>query len=295
MTLPSALGCSTISFQHLPLREALGEIARIGFSQIDLGALPGVCDHVPALLDSTAIDNVAADIAASGLSVRSVNGDIGDFNALEVDRATRDRQLRALLELTARIGAPALVLPCGALGHDPIDTEEADLDRIAAELRHAAQLASDYGVAIWVESLHYLRFCYNRERANALHARLADTNVRPILDLAHGEASGDSITEIVADWGRAIAHVHVRDATLGNFNAPFGTGSVDFAQAVRDLQAIGFTGAWALEMPSAAYSDSATDSLTPQAQAEKSHIIEQVAATMAALLTTEHSREGENS
>ena len=46
------LGCSTISFRHLPLPQALATIAELGFAEIDLGALPGVCDHVPYVLDA---------------------------------------------------------------------------------------------------------------------------------------------------------------------------------------------------------------------------------------------------
>ena len=57
------LGCSTISFRHLALDAALGQIAELGFAEIDLGALPGVCDHVPYVLDARAVDAVAATVA----------------------------------------------------------------------------------------------------------------------------------------------------------------------------------------------------------------------------------------
>ena len=48
------LGCSSISFRHLPLPEALRTMRERGFREIDLGALPGVCDHVPYVLDDGA-------------------------------------------------------------------------------------------------------------------------------------------------------------------------------------------------------------------------------------------------
>ena len=50
----SRLGCSTISFRHLALDRALGWIGALGFAEVDLGALPGVCDHVPYVLDRAA-------------------------------------------------------------------------------------------------------------------------------------------------------------------------------------------------------------------------------------------------
>jgi sugar phosphate isomerase/epimerase len=78
----SRLGCSSISFRHQELGTALRTIDGLGFEEIDLGALPGVCDHVPYYLDQPAVAAVSAEVSASGLRVRSVNGDIGDLNAV---------------------------------------------------------------------------------------------------------------------------------------------------------------------------------------------------------------------
>src|SRR6476659_3818911 len=106
------LGCSTISFRHLPLPQALATIAELGFAEIDLGALPGVCDHVPYVRDERAVADVAATVAASGLTVRSINGDVGDLNApLDPEaRARRASHLDMLVALAAATGAWALVL-----------------------------------------------------------------------------------------------------------------------------------------------------------------------------------------
>src|SRR6478752_880512 len=168
------LGCSTISFRHLDLDAALATITDLGFAEIDLGALPGVCDHVPYVLDATAVADVAATVAASGLRVRSINGDIGDLNAsLDPDaRAARTRHLDMLVELAAATGSRALVLPCGALDHTPIDTLDDDLDRVAAELSAAARAAAAHGVQLWTESLHFHRLCFDIERAQQLTSRL---------------------------------------------------------------------------------------------------------------------------
>ena len=132
----SRLGCSSISFRHQDLGSALRTMKGLGFEEIDLGALPGVCDHVPYDLDADAVAAVSAEVNASGLRVRSVNGDIGDLNAMldAGGKAARQRHLDALLTLTANIGAKALVLPCGALDHEPVRSVEEDLDLIADQL-----------------------------------------------------------------------------------------------------------------------------------------------------------------
>ncbi|AHC23717.2 MULTISPECIES: sugar phosphate isomerase/epimerase family protein [Mycobacteriaceae] len=255
----SRLGCSTISFRHQDLAGALTTIAGLGFTEIDLGALPGVCDHVPYVLDEAAVDDVARTVAASGLRVRSINGDIGDLNAARRGDWSdggesgpdgndgRDRHTEMLVELAAATGAEALVLPCGALDHQPIESLSVDLDRVAAELHSAASAAERRGVAVWTESLHYHRLCFNLERAQALTDRL-DGRVGIVLDFSHVVASGGDPVEFVDRFGPRIAHVHIRDAVPGNINLSPGNGAVDFGRGLKALADAGYTGHFSLEL-----------------------------------------------
>jgi sugar phosphate isomerase/epimerase len=246
----SRLGCSSISFRHEDLPAALRTITRLGFDEIDLGALPGVCDHVPYELDAEAVNAVTAEVAASGLRTRSVNGDIGDLNAvLDGGRqAARDRHLDALLTLAANTGAKALVLPCGALSHDPIRSVDEDLDMIAAQLIRAGQRAGEFGVQLWTESLHFLRFCWNLERAELLARRLEGTGVGIVMDFSHIVAAGEDPLEYIERHQGLIAHVHLRDAVPGNINLSIGNGQADFAAGLRSLAAHGYTGHFSLEL-----------------------------------------------
>lgn len=290
MTLPSRLGCSTISFQHLSLEDALVEIERLGFTEIDLGALPGVCDHVPFELDDAAIAEVAATIARHGVRVRSVNGDVGDSNDPDADPDAQADHVERLVRLTAAVGADALVLPCGSLGHAPIVDLDSDLDRVATALARAAATASAHGVELWVESLHFLRLCFDRSRADALHARLVGSGVRPILDVAHVVAAGDDLVDTIRAWGDAIAHVHLRDAVPGEFSRPIGAGEVDFAAAVDALGEVGYAGGFALELPSRAYVDDATGAMGDEARAARVDAIRDAAAQMTPLIAALHAR-----
>jgi sugar phosphate isomerase/epimerase len=246
----SRLGCSSISFRHQDLSTALRTIAGLGFAEIDLGALPGVCDHVPYELDADAVSAVACDVAASGLRVRSVNGDIGDLNAvLDAGRqAERDRHLDALLTLTAKTGAKALVLPCGALSHKPVRSLEEDLGTVAAQLIRAGERAAEFGVELWTESLHFLRFCWNLERAELLAQRLAGSGVGIVMDFSHIVAAGEDPLEYLARHEGRIAHVHLRDAVPGNINLSIGNGQADFAAGLRGLASQGYTGHFSLEL-----------------------------------------------
>jgi sugar phosphate isomerase/epimerase len=250
MMIHSRLGCSTISFRHQALDEALATIAALGFGEIDLGALPGVCDHVPYVLDRAAVAAVANTVKASGLMVRSINGDIGDLNvALNADeRAARDGHLDMLLTLAAETGSKALVLPCGALDNDPIDTIDTDLGRVAAELATAAERAHDYGIALWAETLHLFRLCCTVDRAQALTNRLIGTRVGVVMDFSHIVASGADPVDFVGRFGDRIEHVHLRDAVPGNINLSIGNGDADFAAGLAALSRSGYRGHFSLEL-----------------------------------------------
>lgn len=242
--------CSSITLRKLPLRQALTEIREQGFEAIDLGALPGVCDHVPYELDHDAVREVAATVAASGLAVASINGDIGDLNAvLNVsEREARTTHLDRLLNLCEEVGSPALVLPCGNLGHDPIRSREEDVRTVADELRRVQDSASARGLAIWCESLHSGRLCFDMEHSRPLVEALRGSGVGHILDFSHIVASGDDPLDFIREWGAEVTHVHVRDAVRGNIHLSVGNGNVDFKAGIAALGEIGYTGKYSLEL-----------------------------------------------
>jgi sugar phosphate isomerase/epimerase len=246
----SRLGCSSISFRHLALPDSLRTMANLGFEEIDLGALPGVCNHVPFDLDAGAVSAVTSEVVASGLRVRSINGDIGELNrVLDAEgRAVRERHLDALLTLTANTGATALVLPCGALSHDPVRSIEKDLDTVAGQLTWAGQRAAEFGVELWTESLHFLRFCWNLERAELLAQRLAGTGVGIVMDFSHIVAAGEDPLEYIDRHQGRISHVHLRDAAPGNINLSIGNGDSDFPAGLRALASSGYGGHFSLEL-----------------------------------------------
>ena len=168
------LGCSTISFRHQPLPQALATIAGLGFAEIDLGALPGVCDHVPYVLDDAAVADVAATVAASGLRVRSINGDIGDLNA--VSPPTAAPRATGTSTCSSRWPPPPARVPwcCRAARSTtnrstrcrPTSTES------PPNSSPPATFAADRGVELWTESLHFHRLCYDLDARTALAGRL---------------------------------------------------------------------------------------------------------------------------
>lgn len=257
MPLHQRVICSTISFRRLPLDAALREISGLGFSGVDLGALPGVCDHVPYELTADAVAGVAATLKASRLAVRSINADIGDLNRPvgPEGRKSRDEHLDKLLDLATQVGAPAIVLPCGSQRHDPIRDVAADIALVADELDHAAQLAAPRGVEVWVESQHSGRLCFDMERAEQLIGALQGSGVGSVLDFSHVVASGDDLLAWIDRLAPQVAHVHIRDARRGDIHLTPGNGDVDFAAALAALADAGYAGDFSLELETADVTD----------------------------------------
>ena len=246
---PDRVICSTITLRHLPLEDALDTIASLGFTEIDLGALPGVCNHVPYELTADAVREVAEVVNRSGLSVRSVNADVGDLNRPfdAAEAAARREHVQRLIELCQAVGSTGLVLPNGAQQHEPIVSLDDDLALVADQLNSIQRECAAAGLELWVEAPHFFRLCYNLERADAL-ARLLNSDIGLICDVSHIVASGSTPRQFVDDFPDRIRHVHLRDAEAGYIHHSIGNGDVDFADTAAALAEIGYTGKFSLEL-----------------------------------------------
>ena len=228
---------------------------------------------MPYVLDMAAVEDVARTVIASGLQVRSINGDIGDLNVPLADgpRAGRRGHLDMLVALAVATDARALVLPCGAIDHTPVETLTTDVARVADELASAANVAASRGVHLWTESLHLHRLCWNLERAQLLTDRLP-ANVGIVMDFSHVVASGGDPIEFVARFGKRIEHVHIRDAAPGDINLSVGRGTVDFRRGLKALADAGFAGHFSLELETR----DITHDQRPAAAAAAGHLISEL-------------------
>ena len=241
--------CSTITLRHLPLDLALATIADLGFTEIDLGALPGVCDHVPYDLTPQAVREVSAVVNASGLRVRSVNADVGDLNRplTQSEQTQRATHLDQLTALSTAIGATGLVLPNGALQHEPVRDLESDLALVAEQVAGISERCATADLRLWIEAPHFFRLCYDLTRSGQLIERLPPS-VGIICDVSHIVASGSTPRRFVERFGPRVTHVHLRDAEPGYIHHSIGNGVVDFPDTVAALTNIGYQGAYSLEL-----------------------------------------------
>ncbi|CAM04036.1 sugar phosphate isomerase/epimerase [Saccharopolyspora erythraea NRRL 2338] len=245
-TQTSELGCSTISFRHRALPEALRTIAGLGLSGIDLGGLPGVCDHIPTPLGDHA-DHVVRGLGEHDVRTWAINVDPGAMNDPGLDDGVLEATGGALVSLAARLDA-AIIVPCGAQARDPFVDEATDLDRLARGLRLLGDLAAERGVRLLVEGLHHHRFCHTRERAEALLERVPADSAGFVFDVSHVVAGEIDEVAFVRDFADRIEHVHLRDAVPGDINLSLGRGRADFPGVIRALREHGYPGRYVLEL-----------------------------------------------
>ncbi len=186
----------------------------------------------------------------SGLTVRSVNADVGDLNRpLDADGAADRREhVQRLIELCQAIGSTGLVLPNGAQQHEPIVSLDEDLALVADQLSSIQAECAAAGLELWVEAPHFFRLCYDLERTARADPAPAQ-RYRPHLRRqphrrlrVHARASSSTTSR------DQIRHVHLRDAEPGYIHHSIGNGQVDFADTAAALAEIGYAGKLSLEL-----------------------------------------------
>jgi sugar phosphate isomerase/epimerase len=240
------IGISTITYRFRPLEEALTLIARSGATDVDLGAIPAVTDHVPVPFTGDPQDYVAA-LTRHGLTAGAVNSDVGPLNDPELDAATLTATARPLVGLAAATGG-ALIVPCGGPSWDAYVDEETDLARIVDNLRLLSRLCAEQGVRLLVEVLHHRRFVHSVAQADRVLDTLGHDEIGLLFDVSHIVASQDDPVAWAERRADRVERVHLRDAVAGNLNLGIGRGDADFPGVFRALEAGGFTGTYVLEL-----------------------------------------------
>lgn len=239
------LACSTICFRSQTLADALEEIAAQGFDAIDLGALKGLCEHVPPLGSAEELADVARTVAESGLKVLAVNADPGSFNEDLAPLEVLDR-IETLAVFCSKVGSPLLILPCGGPERTDADPER-QIEALAAGLNAAAASSGRYGVTVAVEAPHHYRLVNTLERTRSL-LRLLDAEVKLVWDVSHVRAAGQDPAVSYPEFSDRVAHIHLRDADTGNIRKVMGRGDIDFAAVYESTRKAGYRWPYVLEL-----------------------------------------------
>lgn len=235
------LGCSLSAWKG-DWSEALKAAAGLGFSAVDLIAIPGWKQ-----LDADAIaedvsgwaGRIGTALGAAGLRAQAINAAVGPPHDQAQGAILRHR-ISALVDLARRLDVPVISVYPGYL-HDPaLRREQAAL--AVPVLCEWAAIAAEAGVTMAVE-VHWRTPWALPSEAEELAAR----DLFLVLDPSHCLAAGEPL----ASWRpllSRVCHVHLRDAASDRLQMPWGSGDLELADLIRMLHDGGYAGSYAAEI-----------------------------------------------
>ncbi len=234
------LGCNTVLFATKGLSEALARVAWCGFDEVELAAIPGMCEHIAPGRDTIA--EVRQHLEAAGLRAVAIEAATN-----LADPATWPR-FTAVLEMAAQLGVE-VVNSGGGGKSDDLETEKV----VQAAIRELAPRARKLGVKLGIKA-HVSQAIYNTQSALRALEAVPDDGWGINYDASHLFRVGDDVIQAAEKLRGHIASVHIRDTLervipIGPPPTQIpGRGSIDLAGVVRILHTTGYTGPIDLEV-----------------------------------------------
>lgn len=234
------LGCNTVLFSAQNLREALARVAWCGYTEVELAAIPGMCEHiVPTSDDAQLIKDQVEEAGLRAVAIEAA------MNLTVHDNIPR---FLTVLRFAAQLGVEVVNTGGGGQSDDP-ESEQV----VYAAIRQLAPQARDLGVKVGIKA-HVKQAIYNTASAlRALEAvPLEGWGIN--YDASHLYRVGDDVVLAAEQLGQHVVSVHVRD-TLERI-IPIGPpptqipgrGSIDLAAVLRAFHAAGYAGPIDLEV-----------------------------------------------
>lgn len=257
--------CHTWTFPDLMLPETFAQIARLGFSAVDIGsgaalnAARAAADPQPIAAD------LRADLAAFALTVTDLYLVLpritGGSTVEERERRTREIELfRALVPFAAELGAPGITLSPGLAppstappitppdadspNGGPIPAADAAFEQAADALRRMLAAAQSSGLKLSIEP-HLDSIAPTHSAALALIAAVPGLLIT--LDWAE-QVCQNTPPDALAALLPHTRHVHVRGAAKNKLQTPLEKSTLDPARVYQTLADAGYSGAIAIEL-----------------------------------------------
>jgi len=226
------IGFRTAGYRMLPIEEALGSIASVGYDGVEICLEHPDC--VPERLPLERCRRLAAVAGDLGLEIASVSYH-GDSDALPV------RWERALwaVELTAQLGADVLVVNSPRPGPEaPSDLDGQFREQLAAQLAAAESV----GVVLALEPEPGLLVADCSDMLDLIRWA-GSPRLKVNLDVGHAFLTEDDLVESINQLAGEIVHAHFEDMPAGEHRhlVP-GDGDMDLPEVISALRSVGYRG-----------------------------------------------------
>jgi D-psicose/D-tagatose/L-ribulose 3-epimerase len=242
------IGCSTICFGPQSTEEALQRIADLGFSVIDVAAVPRFFEHVQ-LIDPPAgeVERVANLVKQHGFEVSGLQSVPWIPDALDDPDELR-RRYTVAADVAQAVNARAWVVDANNPGAGDAEGRAKGNDRFRRTIAMAAELAEARGLRLGIEAPHRGTLAQTLPEVIELLEIAEVPGLGLDLDSSHLLNSGASTPEAIAAIGDRIVHLALRDGHRGGEFCTPGDGDFDFAELFEQLAAIGYAGDATLEL-----------------------------------------------
>jgi sugar phosphate isomerase/epimerase len=219
------IACSTVGFGAVSLDAALGHIAMLGFSTVEVGVLGDFCPHLdPLARVEVTVSRCAETFARHGIRPVALNSAPRIY-------VSDGHDVRRLSEVAARLVAIAgglgcdLILDVGERETDP----QTGLRRAAEVARSAFRMGRDrYGVVVSVEAPHRGMNAETIPEALRLLDLVGEDGLGVTYDTSHATHGGVSAAGGLAQIGDRVVRVQARDYRGDNIHLTPGDGAYDW-------------------------------------------------------------------
>jgi len=233
--------CSTAGFTKMPLEDALQNIRELGFDAVDLLMMENWAHINPSELVPDPVskaNQVAEMLKANGLTAIGINSNLSSpINILDPVHQEENRsEVEALAVFAQNIEVPVIVLQPGPVDPDRglERSQEASINALGDMVRiarahekeiaietHVNSVAEEYEDALkMAKDVPGLKLAYDPSHFVMKELNLADSE--PMMEYT--------------------AHVHLRNAVVGNFQAEMDKGILDFDWVLSMLRKYNYEG-----------------------------------------------------
>jgi inosose dehydratase len=244
---PFVYGFSLYGMKTVPVHEALGVVAGIGYKTTELCLRPG-WNTEPKLLSKNDRSNIRKRVGDLGLTLPAVMENLR-LAGPSVSREANLERLRAAAEVAHETspGPPALIET--TVGGRPPAWDEVK-NQMADELGAWAKTLESLKTTLAIKA-HVLTAMNLPDRIVWLHDQVKSPWVRMMYDYSHFALNGQDLRETMQKVAGKAAFVHVKDwkgvAADHKFLLP-GDGTLDYKEYKRILAEVGYRGPVVVEV-----------------------------------------------
>jgi len=232
--------CSTSVFATSPLDDALEGVAKLGYNLIDLLVFEGWAHLNPSALrdDSSIARTTAEKLKKRKLKCVALNVGFGRSCATfdEAIHAENVELFKAVVALAEECGADIITLSAGAA--DEAHSLDECLERAARNFRDLNVIAKENNITLTVET-HSDTLAENPRHAVRIIEKVPGLMIT--LDPSHFVKAGIDLDECERLM-KYTAHVHLRNAVTGDFQARMDEGTLDFRKFLAILESHNYSG-----------------------------------------------------